>query len=94
MRLDPTRSYPAGDRTFSLNMCGYLEAVSSDHATAAPDPLGDPQKLIQILSMPQNVVRPEGHQHTGKEFFWEAFVGHYVSEDGTLRLWTGWWGYG
>ena len=38
--------------------------------------------------MPQDIVVPEGHQHTGKELVWEAFVGHEVADDGTLRLWT------
>ena len=36
---------------------------------------------------------PERHQNTGKEFVWEAFVGHEVADDGTLRLLTRWWGY-
>jgi len=39
------------------------------------------------------VVVPEGNQHTGEEIVWEAFVGHDVADDGTLRLWTRWWGY-
>jgi len=38
-------------------------------------------------------VVPDGHQHTGKEFVLEAFVGHEVVDDGTLRLWTRWWEY-
>jgi len=67
--------------------------VSSDHVTAAPGPPGDPQTLLKNLRVPQDVVVPEGHQHTGKEFVWEAFVGNKVADDGTLRLWTGWWGY-
>ena len=36
---------------------------------------------------------PEGHHYTGKALVWEAFVGHEVADDGTLRLWTRWCGY-
>jgi len=71
----PHKVLSRGERTFSLDIGGYPEPVSSDHVTAAPDPLGDPQKLIQTLGMPQDVVVPEGHQHTVKEIVWEAFVG-------------------
>jgi len=67
--------------------------VSSDHVSAAPGPPGDPETLLQSLGVPQNVVVPEGHQHTSKEIVWEAFVGHGVESDGTLRLWTRWCGY-
>jgi len=35
---------------------------------------------------------PEGHKYTGKEFVWEAFEGDEGTVDGTLRLWTRWWG--
>ena len=89
----PHKVLSRGEGTFSLDIGGYPETVSSDHVTAAPDPVGDPQKLIQSLGVPQDVVVPEGHQHTGKEFVWEAFVGHEVPDDGMLRLWTRWWGY-
>jgi len=82
-----------GERTFSLDIGGYPETVSSDHVTAVPGPPGDPQTLLQNLGVPQDIVVPGGHQHTGKEFVWEAFVGHEVADDGTLRLWTRWWGY-
>jgi len=43
---------------FSLDMGGYTETVSSDHVTTAPDPLGEPQKLIKHLSVQQDVVVP------------------------------------
>jgi len=79
--------------TFSLDIGGYPETASSDHVTAAPGPPGDPRTLLQSLGVPQDCVAPEGHQRTGKEFVWEAIVGHEVAVDGTLRLWTRWWGY-
>jgi len=56
-----------GEGTLSLDIGGYSETVSSDHVTPAPDPQGDPQKLIQNLGVPQDVVVPERHQNTGKE---------------------------
>jgi len=62
--------------------------VSSDHVTAVPGPPGDPQTLLQNLGVLKDTVVPEGHQHTGKEFVWKAFVVHDVADDGTLRLWT------
>jgi len=89
----PYKVLSRGEGTFSLDIGGYPETVSSDHVTAAPGPPGDPQTLLQNLRVPQNIVVPEGHQHKGKEFVWEAFVGHEVADDGTLRLWTRWWGY-
>ena len=67
--------------------------MSSDHVTAAPNPLGDPQKLIRDFGVPSNVSVPENLKRTGKEFDWEALVVHEVAEYGTLRLWTRWWGY-
>jgi len=79
--------------TLSLDIGGYPETVSSDHVTAAPGPSGDPQTLLQNFGVRQHIVVPEGHQYTGKDFVWEAFVGNEVSDDGTLRLWTRWWGY-
>jgi len=81
-----------GEGTFSLDIEGYPETVSSDHLTAAPGPPGDPQTLLQNLGVPQDIVVPEGHQHMGKEFVWEAFVNHEVADDGTLRQWTHWCG--
>jgi len=36
---------------------------------------------------------PERLKRRGKELVWEAFVGHEVADDVTLRLWTRWWGY-
>ena len=81
------------DGTPSLDIGGYPETVSSDHVTAAQGPPGDRRTLPQSVGVPQDVVVPEGHQHTDKEFVWEAFVGHEVADDGTLRLWTRWWGY-
>jgi len=75
-----------GEDTLSLEIGGYPETVSSDHVTAAPDPLGDLQKLIQNLCVPEDDVEPEGHHKTGKELVWEAFVGHEVANNGTLRL--------
>jgi len=86
----PYKVLTRGEGTFSLDIGGYPERVSSDHVTAAPGPPGDPQTLLQNPRVPQDVVVLEGHQHTGKEFFWEAFVGHEVAEDGTLRQWTRW----
>jgi len=82
-----------GKATFSLDVSGYPETVRSAHVTAEPDPLWDPQNLIQTFSVPQVVVVPERHLHTGKEVAWEAFVRQEVSDDGTLRLWTRKWGY-
>jgi len=82
-----------GEGSFSLDIGGYPETVSSDHVTAAPGPPVDPRTLLHNIGVPKDVVVPEGHQHTGKEFVWEAFVGHEVADDGTLRWWTRWWGY-
>ena len=82
-----------GERTFSFDKGGYPETVSSDHVTATPGPPGDPQTLLQNLGVPQDIVVPERHQHNSEKFVWEAFVGHEVADDGTLRLWTRWWGY-
>ena len=82
-----------GEGTLSSDIGGYPGTVSSDHVTAAPGRLGDPRTLLQNLGVPQDVVVPEGHQHKGKELVWEAFVGHEVADDGTLRLRTRWWGY-
>jgi len=76
-----------GEGTFSLDIAGYPETVSSDHVTAAPGPPGDPQTLLQNFRVPRDIVVPKGHQRTGQEFVWEAFVGHEVADDGTLRLW-------
>jgi len=82
----PYKVLSRGEGTFSLDIDGYPKTVSSDHVTAAPGPPGDPQTLLQNLGVPQDIVVPEGHQHTGKEFVWEAFVGHEVADDGTLPL--------
>ena len=79
-----------GEGTFSLDISGYSETVSSDHVTAAPGPPGDPQTLLQNLGVPQDIVFSEGEQHTGKQLVWAAFVGHEVADDGTLRLWSRW----
>ena len=89
----PYKVLSRGEGTFSLNIGGYSETVSSDHVTAAPGPPGDPQTLLENLGVPQDIVVPERHQHTGKDFVWEAFVGHEVADDGSLRLLTRWWGY-
>jgi len=89
----PYKVLSRGEGTFRLDICGYPETVSSDHVTATPGPSGDPKTLLQNLRVPQDILVPEGHQHTGKELVWEAFVGHEVADDGTLRLWTRWWGY-
>ena len=86
----PYKKLTRGEVTFSSDIAGYPETVSSDHATAGPGPPGDPQTLVQNLGVPQNVVVPEGHQRTGKQVVWEAFVGHEVADDYTLRLWTRW----
>jgi len=67
--------------------------VSRDHVTAVPVPLGDPVTLLQNLWVPQDVVVPERHEKTGQELVQEAFAGHEVADDGTLSLWTRWWGY-
>jgi len=89
----PYKVLSRGEGTFSLDIGGYPETVSSDHVTAAPGPPGDPQTLLQNLGVPQDIVVPKGHQHTGKVFVWKAFVGHELANDDTLRLWTCWWGY-
>jgi len=89
----PYKVFTRGEGTFSMDIGGYRETVSSDNVTAASAPPEDPQTLLQCLGVPQNVVVPEGHQLTGKEFVWEALIGHEVADDGTLRLWTRWWGY-
>mgnify|MGYP000008370137 CR=1 FL=1 len=77
-----------GEGTFSLDLGGHPETVSSEHMTAVPGPPGNPQTLLLNLGVPQDIVVPKGHQHTGKEFVWEAFVGHEVADDCTVRLWT------
>ena len=89
----PYKVLSRGERTFSLDIDGYPETVSSDHVAAALGPPRDPQTLLQNLGIPQDIVVPEGRQQTGKEFVWEAFVGHEVADDGMLRLWTHWCGY-
>ena len=89
----PHKVISRGEGTFSLDIGGYPETVSSNHVTAGPDPLGDPQKLIQNLGVPRDDVEPEGHEQTGKELVWEAFVGHEVADDGMRRMWTRWWDY-
>jgi len=89
----PYKVLSRGEGTFSLDIGGYPETASSDHVTAAPGPPGDLQTLLQNLGVPQDIVVPERHQHTGKEFVWEVFLGHEVADDGTLRLWNCWWGY-
>ena len=62
----PYKVLSRGEGTFSLDIGGYPETVSSDHVTAAPGPPGDPQTLLQNLGVPQDIVVPEGHQHTGE----------------------------
>jgi len=89
----PYNMLSRGEGTFSLDIDGYPDTVSSDHMTAAPGMPGDPQTLLQNLGVPQDIVVPEGHQHTGKELVWETFVDDEVADDDTLRLWTRWWGY-
>jgi len=89
----PYKVLISGEGTFSRDIGGCPETVSGDHVTAAPGPPGDPQTLLQNIGVPQDVFVPERHQHTGKEFNWEAFVRHEVADDSTLRLWTRWWGY-
>jgi len=84
----PYKVLSRGEGTISLDIGRYPETVSSDHTTAAPAPPGDPQTLLQNLGVPQDIVVPEEHQHTGKGFVWEAFEGHEVADDGTRRLWT------
>ena len=86
----PYKVLSRGEGTFSLDIGGYPERASIDHVTAAPGPPRDSQTSLQNLGVPQDIVVPEGHQHTGKEFVCESFVGHEVANDGTLRLWTRW----
>jgi len=86
----PGKVLARGEGTFSLDIGGYPETVSIDHVTAAPGPPVDPRTLLQNLGVPQDVVVPEGHQNTGTDLVWEAFVWHEVADDGTLRLWTRW----
>jgi len=64
----PYKVLSRGEGTFSLDIGWYTGTVSSDHVTAAPGPPGDPQMLLQNLGVPQDIVVPEGHQHTGKKF--------------------------
>ena len=59
----PYKVLARGEGTFSLDIGGYPETVSSDHVTAAKGPPGDPRTLLQNLGVPQDVVVPEGHQH-------------------------------
>jgi len=92
MRGQAVQGVFRGEGTLSLNIGGYPETANSDHVTAAQGPPGDAQTLLQNLGVPQDIVVPEGHQHTGKSFVWGAFVGHKVADVGTLRLWTRWWG--
>jgi len=89
----PYKVMDRGEGTLSLDIGGYPKTVSSDHVTATLGPPGNPQTLLQSLGVPQDIVVPEEHQHTGKKFVWEACVGHEVADDGTLRLWTRWKGY-
>ena len=89
----PDKVLSSGEGTFSLDIGGYPEMVSRDHVTAAPGPPEDPQTLLQSLGVPHDVVILYGYQRTRKEFVWEAFVGRQVADDGTLCLWTRWWGY-
>jgi len=84
----PYKVLSRGEGTFSLDIDGNPETVRSDHVTAAPGSPGDPQTLQKNLGVPQDIVVSEGHQHTGKEFVWEALVGHEVTDGGRLRLWT------
>ena len=89
----PNKVLSRREGTFSLDVGGYPETVSNDHVTAAPGPPGDPQTLLQNLGVSQDIVIPEGHHDRGKKFVWEAFVGHEVADDGTLRRWTRRWAY-
>jgi len=72
--------------TFSLDIGGYFETVSSDHVTAAPGPRGDPHTLLRNLRAPQDILVFDAHQHKIKKPVWEAFLGHEAADDGTLRL--------
>jgi len=62
----PYKMLSRGEGTFSLDIGGYPETMSSDHVTEAPGLRGDSQTLLQNLGVPQDIVVPEGHQHTGK----------------------------
>ena len=57
--VGPYKVLARGEGTFSLDIGGYPETVSSDHATAAPGPPGDPRTLLKNLGEPQDVVVPE-----------------------------------
>lgn len=81
------------EHTVTLDVEGYPDRVSCDHVVAAPTPGGDLQELLRVRGNPQEVVVPDGHEATGKEFIWECFVGHEYDAEGRLRLWTRWWGY-
>jgi len=83
----PYKALSRGEGTLSLDIGGYPETVRSDHVTAAPGSPGDPQTLLHNLGVPQDIVVPEGHQHTGKEFVSEAFVGHdYLAGNVVFKL--------
>jgi len=59
-----------GDRTFSLDIGGYPETVSSDHVTAAPGPPGDPQPLLQNLRVPKTSWSPMGINTPARSSCW------------------------
>jgi len=54
----PYNALSRGEGTFSLDIGGYPETVSSDHVTAAPGPPRDPQTLLQNLGVHHDVVVP------------------------------------
>jgi len=91
--VGPHKVLARGVGTFKLDVGGYPETVSIDRVTAAPEPYGDIQEFIKSRGPPQDSVVPGAHQDTGREYVWEAFLGHEVAEDGTLLLRTRWWGY-
>ena len=72
--VGPHKVLARGVGTFKLDVGEYPETVSSDRLTAAPDPDGDIQELIKSRGPPQNIVAPEAHQNTGREYVWEAMV--------------------
>jgi len=56
----PYKVLSRGEGTFSLDIGGYPETVSSDHVTAAPGPPGDPQTLLQTSGYPKTLWSPRG----------------------------------
>jgi len=64
--VGPLKVLSRGEETFPLNSGGYHKSVSSDHVTAAPDPLRDTQQFLPDHGASQDVAVPGRPQHAGK----------------------------